>query len=458
MASEAQSWNPPSGTAAKAKYVLLAVGPMAVLVSASMGPGSISSLVVAGSELGYTALWLPLLSGWLAAAVHYTSGKVTSITNQTPVEVVSRYSHPIISILLFVGLIMAWYFVVVIEGFLLLSTTLALAPALEPFIVPVVALQILLIAAIFTGGFDVVKGVLSALVVGLATIFLINAVQVGPDAGATAAGLLPTEVPPGLAQVGFAGIVGGSIGVGPIWYAYLAKDNGWGERDLPFMAWDQITFHGILFGLFSVGIYLSAAATLQGTEVAGELDAAQALEPIAGSLAAFLFTLGLWAAVFTTIGGMSAIGAYVIGDILNNVPGLGADIELSLDSPVIRAVTGLGIVFSGLGITFERQPPLQLMAEGVALLTHVAPVFIAVFTIAVIRRGDLGGRVGPWYLVVGLVAAFLVTLYSSFLTGVALTAVGLVVIVGILANVLYNEWQDTDRLAPPSRTAGQRSD
>lgn len=451
MGSESvHSWNPPDKVLPKIKYILFAVGPMAVLMSASMGPGSISSLVVAGSELGYTAAWLALISGWLAASVYYVSGKVCALTGETPIEVVSRYTHPIVSLLLFLGLLAAWYFVVSLEGYLLMTTTDVLVPGLGQYLLPVVILQIAVIAAIFTGGFDIVKAVLATLVVTLATIFVINTLYIGPDPSRVGEGLVPTLLEPGIGQIGFAGIVGGSIGVGPIWYAYIAKDNDWGRDDLPFMAWDQVIFYGVLFSVFSIGIYLSAAATLQGVEVGGEVDAALALEPIAGEFAALLFTLGLWAAVFTTIGGMSAVGAYLIGDFINNLPIADTDIELSLDDRAIKFFTLCGIVLSGVGIVFEGQPPLQAMATGMGMLTLVAPVTIFVFLVATLRPDDVGQLTGPWYLVGALAVSFCVALYAAYLTNPVFAAVGLLIVAGVTVNTLYHRRQGSDRLSPSS--------
>ncbi len=450
MGSESvHSWNPPSSLLPKIKYILFAVGPMAVLMSASMGPGSISSLVVAGSELGYTAAWLALISGWLAASVYYVSGKVCALTGETPVEVVSRYTHPVVSLLLFIGLLAAWYFVISVEGYLLVTTTDVLLPGLGPYLIPLVVLQVVIVAAIFTGGFDIVKGVLAMLVVTLATVFVVNTLYIGPDPSRVGEGLVPTLLEPGIGQIGFAGIVGGSIGVGPVWYAYIAKDNNWGRNDLPFMVWDQIIFYGILFSVFSIGIYLSAAATLQGVEVGGEVDAALALEPVAGELAATLFTLGLWAAVFTTIGGMSAVGAYLVGDVINNLPVVNPDLELSLDARGLKIVTLSGILLSGIGIVFQGQPPLQAMATGIGLLTLVAPVTIFVFMVATLRSSDVGDLTGPWYLVGALAIAFAVALYAAYLTNPLFAAIGVLLVTGVLINTVYHEWSDSDRLTPP---------
>lgn len=447
-AETTSSWNPPDSVLPKLKYILLSAGPMAILMSASMGPGSISSLVIAGSELGHGAVWLAAISGWLAAAVYYVGAKVCTLTDETPVEVVNRYTHPVVSFVLFIGLLYVWYYVVAIEGHLLAATTEALIPALSPYLVPAVLLQIAVIATIFAGGFNVAKGVLSALVVFLATVFLLNTFYIGPDPVAVGSGLIPTLLEAGVGEIGFAGIVGGSIGVGPIWYAYVAKDNGWTRGDLKFMAWDQVVFYGILFSIFSIGIYISAAATLQGAQVEGAIDAAFAIEPIAGEFAALLFTIGLWAAVFTTLGGMAAVGAYLVGDLINNLPVFHGEIELSLDDRVVKAITIVGILTGSVGLILRGPPPLPFMAYGVGLLTIVAPVTIFIFTLANVRESDVGQFTGPWFLVAGLAVAFLVSFYAAYLTGIQWATGSAIVIGAVMLHTLYQDRKGTGRLLP----------
>lgn len=445
-ANISSTWNPPESLAGKIKYVLVAAGPMAILMSASMGPGSISSLVIAGSDLGYQAVWLAGISGWLAASVYYVGAKVCTITGETPVEVVNRYTHPLVSFVLFLGLLYAWYFVVAVEGNLLAATTEELIPALSPYIVPAVMVQILVIAVIFAGGFDIVKAVLGSLVVFLATVFLVNTFVIGPDPAAIGTGFVPTLLEAGVGEIGFAGIVGGSIGVGPIWYAYIAKDNDWGVGELRFMAWDQVVFYGILFSVFSVGIYVSSAATLQGVDVEGAVDAAASIEPTAGPFAALLFTIGIWGAVFTTIGGMAAVGAYLVGDLINNLPVYDNEIELSLDDSVVKGITVLGVLSSSVGLILQGPPPLPFMAFGVGLLTIVAPITIFIFTIADLRASEVGQYTGPWYLIAALVVAFLVSLYAAYLNGFWWAVGSGVVIVAVLVHILYRDYKKTGQL------------
>ena len=439
--ADIDEWNPPDSVLGKIKYVILAVGPMAVLMSASMGPGTISSLTIGGSQLGYSALWLVLISGWLGAAVYFVGGKVTAITNETPVDLINRYTHPVFTYALLLTLLYAWYYVVAVQGNVLGAATAVLVPPLEPYIaVAVVPALVLLIALIFVSGFDLVKALLSVFTLFMAAIFVINAFIVSPDFSQLSTGLVPELLQGSAGRTAFAGILGGSVGIGPIWYAYLAHDNGWGREQLRFMAWDQIVFYGILFTLFSVGIYISAAATLQGIAVEGALDAATSLEPTAGGFAAFVFTVGLWTSAFTTLGGMTAVAAYLVADLVNHLPFSDVRVPLTMDDRRFKAILVVGVLTGIIGPFLDRLPALPLMTYAISLFNVIAPTTILIFAIAVLREEDVGGLTGPWYLIVGLAAAFVITLYAAYGTGTVYFAIAIAFVAGIVAYTAFRQF------------------
>lgn len=418
--------------------IILSIGPAAVVIAMLMGPGSISSLVIAGSELGYSAVWVPIVTGWLAAAVYYTGGKSRVVTKQTPVEMISEYTHPLATYALLILMLVAVYFVVIATGFLLAGTSSVLLGmiGLGQFLEIALVVQLLAIIGIVLGGFTVAKVALSVLVIFLAAAYLLNTLYINPDVSNVATGVIPTSVPPGLGQLGFAGIVGGSIGTGPIWYAYLVDDNDWSVDNLRSMAWDQVIFLGIVFTLFSVAIYVSAAATLQGVTVGNSIDAAISLEPIAGELAALIFTVGLWGATITSLGAIPALAAYVIGDIINDVDLVDTTVELSIDDRTIKGLTVLGILTGSAGLLLDG-PPLQLIAFGLTMFTLVAPIIIVLFAIPLLD-GSIGGEhTGPWYVIAGLAIAFLVALYSAYMTVVEVAVVAAILSVAILLRHWY---------------------
>lgn len=113
--STVDKWNPPDAVPGKAKYILRNVGPNAIYGGVAMGAGTISSLVIAGSSLEYSVGWLILISGLLAAVVLYVGGKVSVLTGETPFETISRYTHPVFTFALLIGLGYAYYYLLMIK-------------------------------------------------------------------------------------------------------------------------------------------------------------------------------------------------------------------------------------------------------------------------------------------------------------------------------------------------------
>lgn len=457
--NESDGWNPPDDTLGKIKYILLSVGPLAILMSASMGPGTIGSLSIAASNLGYTILWVVLLSGWLSAAVFYASGKVCALTDEMPVELINRYTHPIFTYPFLLGLVYAWYFAIMSQGNVLGATTATLVPTIDPYAGVVTIGLVALVAILFSGaggGFNRAKLILSALVVFLAILFVYNAFYISAvignvDLGAIAQGAVPAVLAGGGAEVAFAGILGGSIAAGPIWYAYLSGDQGWGKEDLRFMAWDNIVIYGVLFTIFSLGVYISAAAALQGLEITGALSAAESIRPTVGDFAALVFTLGLWAAAFTSLGGLAATGAYLVADLYNNLPFHDDNIPLSIDDQRFRWIVIAGTFVGALGPFQEALPPLPLITYAMSLLIVAAPIAITIWGIALLRPSDVGEQLtGPWYLIAALAVTGVIVMYALYITLDWIFWLSVVAIVVIVARTIYLDYTGSDKLTPPT--------
>lgn len=465
-ATDLSEWDPPNSITGKIKYIIATVGPLAVLMSASMGPGTIGSVSIAGSTLGYSVAWVIIASGWLAAAVFYASGKLCALTEETPFEVVRRYMGTVFGFLFMLAVVIPWYFAVMIQGNVLGATTGVLVPSLGSVVNYVTIGLVAVIAFVFSGaggGFSRAKLILSALVTFLAALFLYNALYIGTfkgaiDYSALTAGFVPGRLQSQAGATAFSGIIGGSIASGPIWYAYLAQDNGWGKNDLRAMAWDNIVIYGILFSIFSLGVYISAAATLQGADITGAVSAAQAIKPTAGELASLVFTIGLWAAAFTSLGGLAATGAYVLGDLFNHLPFTDKQIELSIDDPAFRRITFVMIFVGAIGPFVGGLPPLPFIAYAMSLLTVAGPIAITIWGLGLLRSEDVGDRTGPWYLIVAMILAGIVGLFAIYNTLLSFFWISVVAILAITLRTVYHEYSSSEKLTPKPEMAANRSD
>jgi manganese transport protein len=101
----------------------------------------------------------------------------------------------------------------------------------------------------------------------------------------------------------------------------------------------------VAFGVFSIATFLVAAGALFGnvdTQGLQAIGAAQALEPIAGSVAQQVFLIGLLGAAVSTLGGNTLVPVYVIADKLNW--------KTSVDDTRYRALLAGTALLSGAGV------------------------------------------------------------------------------------------------------------
>jgi Mn2+/Fe2+ NRAMP family transporter len=104
-----------------------------------------------------------------------------------------------------------------------------------------------------------------------------------------------------------------------LFYPYQVKAAGFKKEDLPVMRWDNIMFLGVAFSLISVSVLLAGSALHApgAAPVQNAIQAANALAPIGGSAAKWLFSLGFFAVVWSTAVSPCFGTGYYVADLLN---------------------------------------------------------------------------------------------------------------------------------------------
>ena len=389
---------------------LTMIGPAAILVASSMGPGTVASCIMGGSYLGYQILWVVVASGFLGAIVSVIGGKVYAVTGKTGFRVVRDYTHPFLAYPLFVWLAFAVYFVITIEGKLLAHTVSLMLPNLEGTInTVVVPLVVLAAAVIFSFGFKRVVFLCSLMTTAMAAMFLINMFVVDVSLPKAAAGLIPIIPFDKTGLMAFGGIMGGSAsGVVALGYSYLVRNKGWDSPDyLPRMKLDQILFYGILFGIFSVGIYITGAAVLhpQGIEVNSAIDAAKGLEPLVGDLSKWLFLVGLFGAIFSTLGALATIMCYLLADMVGIPP--------DMNNLKFKVLLFCSILVGILGPFLSGLPAMKYMVLAMVVFLLAGPIVILIYLIVGNRKNIMGEYTNSGWLNAGLVIAFILNCIGS---------------------------------------------
>ncbi|MFC7202154.1 NRAMP family divalent metal transporter [Haloferax namakaokahaiae] len=320
------------------------MGPSWVAGAIAVGPATMASVITAGATFGYTLLWVVLLSAVLGAAAQYLSMRLGLLTEEGIVTVVERHLGESWAWILVVDAVLAAGLaqLVIMKGLADVSATVTNVDARVWGVVWAVVLAVGLAGR----GYRFLELLAKVLVTGVVVAFVASLTLVPIAPVEAAAGLVP-QIPAGVdGALVAAGILGGAVHITLItMHSYTMGAREWTSREYGLATFDVGTSMLVAFGVYSLAIFLVAASVLHSPDVAaGELTAvaaAQALGPLVGSNAQWLFLLGLWGAAVSTLGGNTIVPPYLLADKL----GWGTDVS----DTRYRALLAAFALLSGLG-------------------------------------------------------------------------------------------------------------
>ncbi|WP_122090432.1 NRAMP family divalent metal transporter [Halalkalicoccus subterraneus] len=295
------------------------MGPTWLAGAVAAGPATMASLLTAGAGYGYTLLWVVILAALLGALGQYLAARLGYLTEEGLVSVVETH----------LGEGWAWVLVtdvVLAAGLaqLVIMQTAANVSALLTGVdarVWAVVWAVVLAVGLAGGGYRVAELGAKVLVSLVVLVFVATAVVVPIDPSAAAGGLVP-QIPEGLSgALVAAGVLGGAVHVTLlVMQSYTIRARGWGREERGIVRFDIASSMLVAFGIYGLAIFLVAASVLYApgvdAEAITEIGAAQALAPIAGEHATWLFLLGLLGAALSTLGGNTVVPPYVLADKL----------------------------------------------------------------------------------------------------------------------------------------------
>ena len=281
------------------------VGPGALVAAAFIGPGTVTSCSISGATAGYTLLWAMLLSVISVIIMQSMAARLGIVSGMGLGEALrekftSQGARILISILViaavFIGNIA--YETGNLTGSILgIQAAFPAADNQTAKIVLALVLGVIAFALLYSGSYQRVENILTALVVLMGVIFLICAFAAKPDWGAVFAGLFGMTV---------AALMGTTVVPYNIYLHAASASTKWGknadkEDALANSRFDSIISIG-LGGIISMAIIVCAAATIHasGGSISSGADMAKALTPLLGSWATVIFGIGLFAAGITS--------------------------------------------------------------------------------------------------------------------------------------------------------------
>ena len=382
-------------------------------------PAGITTYSILGADYGYELLWLVLLSTVALVLFHEIGVRMGIATGQGLTGLI-RERYGIRAGVLAVGTLLVANVGTTCAEFAGVAAAMELAGVSRRISVPVAAVAVSLL--VLRGGFRRVEHVLLALS-AVFIAYVLAGLLAGPDWGQAAKGLVVPDMPfTRDAALTATAVVGTTLA--PWGLAFIqsyAVDKRLTVADFRYERIDVIV-GALLTGVIAVFVVVACAATLHpsGREIEDARDAATALEPLAGSLAATLFGAGLFGAALLAASILPLSTAYSVSEVAGR--------EAAIDDSLREAP-----LFYGTYILVVTVAVALVLVPGIALvpilfltqaLNAVLLLPLLIFVIGIARdphiMGDqANGRLGTaaLMLVTALLAVCLAGLLVASLSG-----------------------------------------
>jgi Mn2+/Fe2+ NRAMP family transporter len=281
------------------------VGPGLVVAATGLGAGDIVAAAVAGAQYGTTLVWVALAGGLLKFCLNEGIGRWQLVTGTTMIEGWIAYLPKFVTGYFFLYLLL-WSFMV--------SAAMMAATGLGTYALwPILSVQqwgalfsLVTLAIVWSGKWNLFEGLMKFCIALMFVTVLACAAMVLPDAPELLADAFRPSIPDGSVGtvVSVMGGVGGSVTV--MSYGYWIREAGWkGGGMLKTMRWDLGVSYA-LTALFAMCVLVLGAGVkpdvIQGNGMA--VAFADQLVPYTGQVGKWLFLLGFWGAVWSSMLGV----------------------------------------------------------------------------------------------------------------------------------------------------------
>jgi NRAMP (natural resistance-associated macrophage protein)-like metal ion transporter len=296
--------------------LLAVVGPGLLAGLSDDDPAGITTYSILGAKYGYELIWVLLLSTAALIVFHELGVRLGIVTGKGLLTLVREHYGRGAAGLVLGALVLANTGTLCAE-FAGVAAAMDLLGGMSRYLsVPLAAAGVS--ALVLRGNFRHVEHVLLALS-AVFVAYIVSGFLAHPDWGAAAQGAVVPSIPLTRDAVLVAVATIGTT-LAPWGLAFIqsyAVDKGLSVKDLRFERVDVIT-GAVLTGVIGLFVIVACAATLhvQGIEVNDARDAANALEPLAGSAAATLFGLGFLGAALLAAAIVPLSTAYSISETL----------------------------------------------------------------------------------------------------------------------------------------------
>ncbi len=352
---------------------LKAIGPGFIMASVVLGPGSITVSSRIGQVYGYELMWIIVLAG-IAMAMYSTMAARFGVSqDKSMLQVIAdnygRWFAALIGVSCFL-MAASFEFGNNLGVATAMQTITGISEIVWPFLFTGAAIILIFFAKNL---YSILEKLMMVLVMSMIAAFLANLIFAKPNLIHAAEGFVPS-IPKGSLDDMSAIIATTFCLHAALYQAYLVQNKGWKAKDLRTGTRDTIAGTATLAGISMLIIITSAAAlhSKEGITIATAGDMAIQLEALFGVSAKYVFSLGLWAAAFSSLTVNAVIGGGLLAD------GLGLGRTMQEKWPRIFTVL-IMLVGMTIAVFFRGNIVYALVLAQAATLFAVPAVAIGLF-------------------------------------------------------------------------------
>ncbi|MFY9241497.1 MAG: Nramp family divalent metal transporter [Polaribacter sp.] len=404
--------------------IVLGFGPGIFAIGYTIGTGSVTSMIVAGSKFNMQLLWVLLLSCVFSGVLMFAYGNYALITGETALFGFKKHFKygKILALLIIVGITFGqWNSLMGILGissniiFEILAINFHDLNGFKYETVLIIAILIIVTfyLLMLVGKYTFFEKILVIFVSLMGLSFLLSLCFVQPLSIDVVQGFLPTipDVPGGKMLV--AAFVGTTMAAATFLSRPLfIKGKGWTMVNLKQQKKDSITAAVLIFVISATIMAVAAGALFyQGKAVTQVLDMANTLEPVAGKWAVTIFFFGALSAGLSSIFPCLLIAPLLVADYQSGI--------LDTNSRQFRIITAIACLVALIGPVFGGNPiEIQILSQ--VFNVFVLPIVILGIILLLSSKKVMSNYKTSLGVFIGMYAALFFSLVISYNGALAL--------------------------------------
>ncbi|MEP5545791.1 Nramp family divalent metal transporter [Maribacter dokdonensis] len=409
---------PKSSIWKKLLALVLAFGPGIFAIGYTIGTGSVTSMIVAGSTYGMQLLWVLLLSCVFSGLLMYAYGNFALVTGETALFAFKKHLKwgKLIAILIILGISFGqWNSLMGILGIsanIIYEIFLIYFPGLvnakyETVLAIAIAVIIVFYGLLLVGKYAFFEKILVIFVTIMGLSFIISLFMVYPLPLEVVKGLVPTIPKVEGGQMMVAAFVGTTMAAATFLSRPLfVKGKGWTIENRNQQKKDAIIAASLVF-FISASVMAVACGALfhQGQPVTKVLDMVNTLEPVAGKFALTLFFFGTLSAGLSSIFPCLLIAPILLADYQSG--------ELDTNSKQFRVITAIACLFA-LIVPVYGANPIEMQILSQVFNVFVLPLVILGIILLINSKKLMAQYKAGLLLNIGLFAALFFSCVISY--------------------------------------------